>query len=154
MPCQYISYKSAAKSAPRPMRPAEAIWTLPAAADDELDEDAEAVDDAEPPEVADAAPADPEPEEPEPPVAVDPAEPMPAVAPVVTLTPDSEMTDVVDLPTLTTKYDIELLTFSAIEVTPVGKPAGMVATAGWLVMTEGCVLTPAGREDCAVTTDG
>jgi len=127
---------------------------LPAAADDELEELAEDVEEPEaaPLEVADAAPADPEePEEPEPEL----PDAIPADAPVVTdaLEP-APMTSVVEVPTLTVNHDREALPLTAMDVTPTGRPAGIVATSGWLVMTDGCEVTPAGRLDCAVTRGG
>ncbi|TKA58648.1 hypothetical protein B0A55_12532 [Friedmanniomyces simplex] len=150
-------YKRAANRAPRPRRPADAIWTLLAdAADEELLEldEAEAV--LEPP-VAEAAlaPEEPdEPTEPEEPDEPDAAEPvaattlplaMPADAPVVTATPAAPpRTTVVELPTLMEMYETVPLAFWARLVTPSGRPAGMVATAGWLVTTTGEAVSPAG----------
>ena len=38
--------------------------------------------------------------------------------------------------------------------TPLGRPAGIVATTGCEVMTEGWVVTPGGSAACEVTTEG
>jgi len=110
---------------------------LAEAADAELldaDEEEAVLD--EPPLVADAPLAPEEPDEPEPALPV-----APAALPVAMLADAPfapAITTVVEGPTLTEKYESVPLAFCARDVTPTGRPAGIVATAG-------CVETPAGR---------
>jgi len=140
---QIISYKSAAKRAPRPRRPADANCTLLADAADEEPEldDADAV--LDPVAEAPLEPAEPDEPEPEPDAPVAPPAP-----PVATDNVDAgPRTTVVDEPTLTEKYESVPLAFCARDVTPTGRPAGIVATAGW-------VVTPSGRPGWLVTTEG
>lgn len=118
---RFILYIKATKMAPRPIRPAEATCKLPDAADDELEALAEDV------AVPDDAPF---------PVAVAP-EPVPVApdcTPVVTLipvsTPEPPTTTVVELPTDTVNEVSEEEMFNTIAVSPVGNPAGIVASVG------------------------
>jgi len=110
------------------------------AADDEellLLDEADAVLD---PPVAEAPLEPAVPDAPEPPV--------PAAPPVATDNDDAgPRTTVVDEPTLIEKYESVPLAFCARDVTPTGRPAGIVATAGWLE-------TPSGRPGWLVTTAG
>ena len=125
-------------SAPRPRRPADAPWMLAEAADALLVAEAVAEEAAAATEEdADARTEDTD--EPTLPVAEEAAVETPTTLPVVRdaseLTAPPMMT-VVELPALTTKSVTEEEMLRVMVLTP-ERPAGMVATAGWLVTTVG-----------------
>lgn len=104
----------------------------------ELDAE-EPVADDEPPLVAEAPLAEPE-----------ASEPVAAAAEEVLLS--LLRTTVVEGPTLTAKYESVPLAFCAKEVTPTGRPAGIVATAGWVETPAGRLVMAAGWLGWPVTT--
>ena len=79
------------------------------------------------------------------PVAMIEESPLTTETPVSTPLPPK--TAVVELPTLTVKYETEAEMLSGTVVTPDGKPAGIVARVGWAV-------SPSGSSDCSVATAG
>lgn len=149
-------YKNAAKMAPAPTNAPLAILMLSPAPLEELellallelavllpDEESEPVELGLDDEPVDEDPDDavPDDDDPEPEVDADAAaEEIPAVAPVVMDTEVSPMTLVVDEPTETR---IVVFWPMGTVLMPGRRPAGMVATAGWLVMTVGWVVMAA-----------
>lgn len=136
-----VVHRKAATRAPRPRRTPDATWTL-SAAPLEAAALAALVDDAAPPVVV----------VPVAPVAVTTEpEATPADAPVTTLASvftAPPRTTVVELPMLTMKLLAEVFPAAmTMVVMPSGRPAGIVATSGWVV-----TATPATA--CEVTTDG
>jgi hypothetical protein len=145
------SYKKAAIRAPKPRTPAEARVTRPA------EESAVPVDSATPePEALDSSLEVEEPDadeesssllEEDEPLEAEPVAPL-VDEPVTMDAPEAApMTTVVELPTETSKEVRLRETFCTMLVTPSGRPAGMVATAG-------CEVTAGGRADWAVSTAG
>ncbi|KAK5010529.1 hypothetical protein LTR28_009330, partial [Elasticomyces elasticus] len=131
-----LLYKQKAKNAPAPRRAPEAALNVPAALLEEVADALEVPDAAEALEPLVLVPLEPEADEPD-----EPDEPADCDVLTTTLVKAPPSTVVVFVPTDTVA--VVLLPIGTV-LKPDERPAGMVATAGWEVITEGCEVTTVG----------